>query len=857
MNLTAQLAWRFLKARRARSIFAVIGISLGVMLLIISQIMMTTLEQSNEKTVLEKYGDFDLVSGYNGSTKKLSAKDLQTIEGFPDVDQITPMLFPYASKDMPAAVASQPVYIGFKHHQLAMEHPLVSIGKGGFPKAQEVVIPARYAKAKGLDVDSEISFPFPPGDNVKVRVSGILNESEQLNNIVIFDYDWLAAQTHNENKATAVMVKLNQSADKQKVIEDLKEHFEDISIDQRKAMTTEKEQLGGLKPIVNGLSITVLLGSLLIVVSTLQMSVQERQKELATLRLLGGKPAQLFYMVIWEAFLIGTMAALVGTVTGTVLCYALSNIAEQFIGYSIQSISIPAKSIIISFFGSILLTVLAATIPALSTSRLSPIAAYSQKISKSKAESKGTIIGLSMILLLLAAMTFAVHKSGGSGSFSILLGVSFVLIMFVMTPTVLRIIVTALTFLLRPFYQMESMIAGRNALKRMRRSQQIARVLTLAVIVGFVGYMILQAVVSQTEKTISKQYPLDYVIQATEASYEPGFSSSIIKQIDHMNGVETIPVQTSILTHTLDLDIKKVDSNWNGQFMTVNGKKEILTSVGGLDLEKVRNTAPFEIVKGRIDHLKDDEAVITKQFSEDIGFRVGDTVTLEPDELSEVSGKKPFTLRIVGVVDEVPILPDEDLRFFTNETTLKGLFHLQKTEQIFFNIKDQSEKGHIKAKIEKLMENPQYQDAILYDRKEEMDKFYQQYKQRIVLLGSSVLIITLIALVGLMNSMASNLRESKKEFAMMRAIGGKPWQIVRLALYEGIVISLAGCIMGLISSVILGYNLLSALDVKNLEIPYVIIFIILLISPLLGILSALPSALWLSKSNLVRSVFED
>ncbi|MCY9421500.1 ABC transporter permease, partial [Bacillus paralicheniformis] len=123
--------------------------------------------------------------------------------------------------------------------------------------------------------------------------------------------------------------------------------------------------------------------------------------------------------------------------------------------------------------------------------------------------------------------------------------------------------------------------------------------------------------------------------------------------------------------------------------------------------------------------------------------------------------------------------------------------------------------------------------------------------------GSCVLIITLIALVGLMNSMASNLRESKKEFAMMRAIGGKPWQIVRLALYEGIVISLAGCIMGLISSVILGYNLLSALDVKNLEIPYVIIFIILLISPLLGILSALPSALWLSKSNLVRSVFED
>ncbi|MGY0434425.1 ABC transporter permease [Bacillus rugosus] len=857
MKLTAQLAWRFLKARRARSLFAVIGISLGVMLLIISQIMMATLEQSNEKSVLEKYGNFDLISGYNGSTKKLSANDLQTIKGFSDVNQITPMLFPYASENMPAAVAAQPVYIGFKHNQLAMEHPLVSIDKGEFPQSKEVVIPARYAKSKGLDIHSEISLPFPPGKDVKVRVSGILNEREQLNNIFIFDYDWIAAQTHNQNKATAVMMKLDQSADKQKVIEDLKEHFEGISIDKRKAMMTEKEQLGGLKPIVNGLSITVLLGSLLIVVSTLQMSVQERQKELATLRLLGGKPAQLFYMVIWEALLIGIMAALLGTVTGTVLCYSLSNIAEQFIGYSIQSISIPAISIIISFFGSILLTVLAATIPALSTSRLSPIAAYSQKISESKADSKRTIIALTMILLLLAIMTFSVHKSGGSGSFSILLGVSFVLIMFVMTPVILRIIVTVLTFLLRPFYQMESMIAGRNALKRMRRSQQIARVLTLAVIVGLVGFMILQAVVSQTEKTISKQYPLDYVIQATEASYEPGFSSSIIKQLDNTNGVEAIPVQTSILTHTINLDIKRVDTNWNGQFMTINGKKEILTSVGGLNLEKVQNIIPFDIVKGRIDHLRDYEAVITKQFSEDIGFRVGDVVTLEPDDLSEVSGKKPFTLRVVGVVDEVPILPDEDLRFFTNENTLNELFHLQKTEQIFFNIKDQSEKGHIKASIEKLLENPQYQDTILYDRKEEMDKFYQQYKQRIVLLGSSVFIITLIALVGLMNSMASNLRESKKEFAMMRAIGGKPWQIVRLALYEGIVISVAGSIMGLISSIVLGYNLLSALDVNNLEIPYMVILIILLISPLLGILSTLPSALWLSKSNLIRAVFED
>lgn len=841
--MLARLAWRFLIARKIRAFFAIMGISLGVLLLVSSQTMMSTLQHSTEVSARERFGDFDLIAGYNKGQRLLSSKDITWINNLEGVQETTPILLPYTAGHMPENVAVQPFYYSFKADRLAAEHELLSLQTGSFPEDAQVLISSKYAKEAGLGIGSTLTLPFPPAEDQTVTVSGILKESESLSRLFIFNYDWISKLTDHTGQASALILKLDNGNVKSEVIEQLNDHFDGLTIDRRSAKEEEQKNLGGLRPLVTGLSVIVLLGSILIVISTLQMSVQERQKELAVLRLLGGTRRQLFEMVIWEALWISILSSFIGSAGGIMLCYATSGLLEKWMGYRVDSVVVSYPVIAAVMLGSILVTLFASFIPAYSSSRMSPLAAHRQQPARLTQHSLWKHIVVYSLFVGLIALSILIPGSKETSKTAVIIvGVLFVLLCFLCISFLLKPLIKGIALCLKPLYAMEGTIAGRNALSRIGRSKQITRVIMLSVIVGFVGFSVLDSIVKETEKNMANQFPLDYIIQSAEASYEPGFSPELSNQLNRLKGIDSITISSSLL---VDIPVNQMSPDWNGSVFKIDNKDHVLASLQSMDLIKAQQFSSYQVVEGKIQDLQKNQIVVTKDFCRYFGYSIGDTLELKMDEVSEAAGAAPLQMNIVGVIDQNPLFPGDEMTMYTSVDAVNS-YREAKVEQILFNITDKNQQEAIKAQVQSLLEQPEYQNTVFYDRMAELETFYQQYKQRTAFLTASILLLTLIILAGLMNIMSSNLRESQKEFATMRSIGSKPWQVIRLAWFEGIMIAVSGTVMGLIAGVLLRYQFLSALDAQS-PAPYGMIFIILAISPIIGIASALPSTYWLSK----------
>ena len=122
-------------------------------------------------------------------------------------------------------------------------------------------------------------------------------------------------------------------------------------------------------------AIAILVASV-VVSSTFRVLLQQRRRELALLRALGGSTKQVRSLVRRETYAVGGISSLVGIVLGLLLGGLLSTMTEDtsFID-AISSIS-PLYVVLVWLFGT-LLTVFVGRKPARAVSQVPPIAALS------------------------------------------------------------------------------------------------------------------------------------------------------------------------------------------------------------------------------------------------------------------------------------------------------------------------------------------------------------------------------------------------------------------------------------------------------------------------------------------------
>jgi putative ABC transport system permease protein len=118
----------------------------------------------------------------------------------------------------------------------------------------------------------------------------------------------------------------------------------------------------------------------------------------------------------------------------------------------------------------------------------------------------------------------------------------------------------------------------------------------------------------------------------------------------------------------------------------------------------------------------------------------------------------------------------------------------------------------------------------------------------------TISVITLLgAAVGLMNIMLVSVTERTKEIGLIKAVGGRQKSVRRQFLYESIIISLLGAIVGICLGILLG-NSFSLLLSTGFVIPWLWLLWGILICTAVGLLAGLYPSIKASRLNPIEAL---
>lgn len=850
-----RLATRFLLSRKSRTILSTLGISLGFALLFATNILMTSLETANEGIAEEKYGRYEIIAGYQTASSFLTDEQVKDIQSYQEVTRTSSFLYPYIGDDHPyqSVTQLQPMYIGVDRVSLTSEHPLGKLSSGTLPGNGEVAIPYSWAKSHHLSIGSELTLPFPPGKDRTVHVSGILAKSEHTNFIFLFERKWLSEVTGQSGHTTTVMLDLSDWREKEAVLQKLNEIDPDLYIDRQAAKDTERSQLGGLKPLVQGLGAAVTLGSTLLLISTLQMSIQERKKEIATLRLLGSKRRQIVWLVMTEAIILALVSALLGIGIGAGLAFMLQGVLARISGLSITGLTFDPSFALLSLVGGLMVTVAGSCLPAILASRERPLHAYRE------ASIHGHQGGWFRNLLGAVAIAFSLTMAlvGGTKGYLasaalLTIGTAFLL------PSLFSWTIRALSSLLALLIRNGASLARRSTLRQARRSVQIAAVTMLACSVGIVGTGVLGTVKQDTTKSIMDRYPLDHILQSNTGMDQDGFDQELFHDIHGLDGVSAVPIYKGKLMITDGWKIHGTDMST----IDVDGRPELLTYLQPVDWKILQQAFPHMISAGelKMSDFNQGGVVITSFMSKKLDLQVGDSISMVKESSYDYSsgkwrkGFKPVDLTVTGIIRAFPFGDQEDFSFYTSPGWMEANIGPVSLDEIHYSLTDSSKVKENEAFIQTFVQNEGTSEAISLDKGEELELLHHQFTQRAAFLGISISLICLLALIGLMNNMTGSLKERRKEIATMRALGISLRKISRLILAEGVLITSAGGILGALYGTIVLQLLLAALDHHSFVMTWSFTGGCLILSPILGMAAVLFPLWQLRRTSILQEL---
>jgi putative ABC transport system permease protein len=190
---------------------------------------------------------------------------------------------------------------------------------------------------------------------------------------------------------------------------------------------------------LTALSLLALVVALFLIYNTMTFSVVQRRPLFGTLRSLGVTRLEVFLVVVSEAFVIGLLGAIIGTMLGILMGRGAVGLVSQtindlFFVTTVQNLPLPVNSLLKGFALGVLATVITAAFPAWEAASVPPRTALSRANLESKAQRAIHWLGIAGILIIIVGFTILAF-SGKSlflsfmGTFAAIFGFA------VLTPT--------------------------------------------------------------------------------------------------------------------------------------------------------------------------------------------------------------------------------------------------------------------------------------------------------------------------------------------------------------------------------------------------------------------------------------
>ncbi|MGS2664914.1 ABC transporter permease [Corynebacterium glucuronolyticum] len=530
---------------------------------------------------------------------------------------------------------------------------------------------------------------------------------------------------------------------------------------------TLREQLSFITYIVLAFGLVAMFVATFLIANTFSMLVAERTREFALLRAIGASRAQVTLGVLLESALIGMVGSVLGILFGVVIVrviYSLMNSAG--FGFPDAGVGLDTASIVIPLLVGVLVTCISALSPAMRAGRLHPVQAMrTGDTSTRRPLTVRTILGAVLLLAGIVASFFSV----GPGAVLVLLGILLV------TPA-----------LVRRLFDVRGggiigLLARTNLSRNPTRTASTAFALTLGVGLVAAASVFGQSMAASTTGTVTTKLEADVVVTPASLISSTGVPQAVNRDLRDVLGVEALYADTSV-----PVRIAGTGTGSNGE----HALNSVLTSDPTAIMDVTLVDGSFAEVSSELGVGFD---TIT---AHSLGVTVGDTVPVDSDHSSEV-----LDVPVVVIWEPGSVLPKQAVTLPVAERLVsdrKDWF----SPSTYVKLSDDSEAT--RAEIQLIMDDYKVVEQLTLS--EYADVKTEQIAQFLYVVYALLALAVIIAILGIVNTLALSIIERTKEFAMLRGVGLQRSQMWRMVTTESILIALTGSLLGVLIGGFIGWR---------------------------------------------------
>ncbi|KOG38626.1 ABC transporter permease [Streptomyces resistomycificus] len=602
---------------------------------------------------------------------------------------------------------------------------------------------------------------------------------------------------------------------------------------------SDVEQLGGfldvIKYVMLGFAGIAVLVGVFLIVNTFSMLIAQRTRELGLLRALGADRRQVRRSVLTEATLLGLVGSTLGLATGIGLAAGLIALMNT-LGMNIRSseMVIGWGTPVAAYVVGVGVTFVAAYLPARRAAGVSPMAALAD------AEIAGigrplrtrAIVGGVVGALGAAALLGCVTASQtGSAASLLALGIVLTLIAMVIAgPLLVRPVIRVLGGAFPALFGSVGRMSQRNALRNPRRTGATAAALMVGLaLVG--GMSVASASMTESfDQQIDDTLGADFVIQ--NGNFLP-FPAEVTDAVRDTPGAGLV-----VRSRFAPVAVRLPDGD------------RVETTAAAYD-PKLDEVANITYARGDTSAaLADGRIAMDLDFARDHGVRVGSVIPVE------FQGGRTTELTVGALTDQ-----DAAEGFGTQGGLFFGLATSARfapggqDSALYVNAASGTDADELRTSLEKTLDPyPQVQVRDLADYKELV---HDQIAVLLYLVYALLGLAIVIAVLGVVNTLALSVVERTREIGLLRAIGLARRQLRRMIRLESVVIAVFGAVLGLALGLVWGVctqQVLALQGMNALAIPWGTIVAVVVGSAVVGVVAALLPALRASRMNVLAAI---
>jgi putative ABC transport system permease protein len=601
---------------------------------------------------------------------------------------------------------------------------------------------------------------------------------------------------------------------------------DEVAADQASALTGF---LDVVRQLLLGFSAVALVVGVFLILNTFSILVAQRTRELALYRMIGAGRAQVAGSVLVEAVIVGLLAATVGLVAGMGVAVLLRAVVQQQSGATLpgSALVVPPSAVVAAYLVGTLVTAAASLVPALRAARVAPVAAMRNEATGDRPVRGLTVAGVVLVVLGAAGVGAGIVADLGDRALPVLLvGVLVVVAGVALSmPAVTLPVVGALG---RLFRSTPGRLGRQNSLRAPRRTAVTAAALMIGIALVTGVSVLAESLKASIEAEVSEGVDAELVISAGSAGFGgpslAAYEASVVERAAALPGVETALAV------------------WRDQ---VSDGSQVV-SAAGADLPALSRVFGLRGAEGEVRPLGAGEVAVDDRFAADRGLSVGEQV-----ELSTRRGERR-AYRIVAVYERSDALGSPVVLSVADARTR---FRLPQPSEGFLALADGADVGAVQREVSRLLaDNP---EVSVQDRSVFIDQQTDQVDTVVVLLYVLIGLAIVVAVLGVVNTLVLSVAERTRELGMLRAVGMRRTQVMRMIAAESVVISVFGGLLGLLVGLALGSAIVRALadrGVPELAVPWLGSLTFLVLAVGIGLVAAIGPAVRAARLDLLRAI---